>query len=73
MRQMGFDDHSIRWTATFYENSSSVVVVNGETGPIFELGRVVRQGCPLAPYLFLIYIDALGHILNDKQYDIETI
>ena len=31
----------------------------------FPLQRSIRQGCPLAPYLYVIIADALGYMLQD--------
>jgi hypothetical protein len=39
--------------------------VNGKASKVFVIKRSMRQGCPLAPYLFLI----VGEALNDKIYE----
>lgn len=46
------------------ENASAAVIVNGEQSKAFRLQRSVRQGCPLAPYLFLLTVDVLGQMLQ---------
>jgi hypothetical protein len=50
---------------------SSLVKVNGELGEDFRLARSVKQGCPLAPYLFILTTDVLGHMLDDPKHEIK--
>jgi hypothetical protein len=45
--------------------------VNGTIGPDFQLAHSVRQGCPLAPYLFILITDVLGHMMPDPRYGVE--
>lgn len=49
------------------ENASAAVIVNGEQSKTFKLQRSVRQGCPLAPYLFLLTVDVLGQMLQHQD------
>jgi hypothetical protein len=41
-------------------DAESAVVVNGELSDSFSIQRGVRQGCPLAPYLFLVVAQTLN-------------
>ncbi|XP_059064555.1 uncharacterized protein LOC131856693 [Cryptomeria japonica] len=40
--------------------------INGSLSAPFPLGRSIRQGCPLAPALFVIAFEALFYILRDN-------
>ena len=60
MGRMGFQQTWINQVMALSENASAVVIVNGEQSNTFKLQRSVRQGCPLAPYLFLLTVDVLG-------------
>jgi hypothetical protein len=42
-----------------------------ETRENFRLARSIRQGCPLAPYLFILATDVLGHMLDDPKHEIK--
>lgn len=47
-----------------FENASPVVNLNCNLGNNFKVKRGVRQGCPVAPYLFLILGEVLTHIIK---------
>ena len=71
MNKLGFNNTFIRWTTSLYQEAESVVLVNGQHSPAFSLERAVRQGCPLAPYLYLLVADVLGYMLQDLEYGIQ--
>ena len=64
MERMGFHQTWIKQVMALNKNASAAVIVNGEQSKTFQLQRSVRQGCPLAPYLFLLTVDVLGQMLQ---------
>jgi len=71
LEKLGFRDTWIRWVKALYKGASSIVKLNGEIGPDFKLAHSVRQGCPLAPYLFILATDVLGYMLADPKNEVE--
>lgn len=47
-------------------DASGHVNVNGKLSPSFAIRRGVRQGCPLAPYLFLIVAEVLNFMVKEQ-------
>lgn len=62
MERVGTNKQFLSWIKMLVANASAAVNLNGSTCDIFPIERVVRQGCPLAPYLFLIVGEFLYHI-----------
>jgi mannosylglycoprotein endo-beta-mannosidase len=71
LSKLGFNGRWIKWVCTLYHEVTSTIKINGEVGPDFQLTHSVRQGCPLAPYLFILAIDVLGHMLDDPRHGVE--
>ena len=63
--KFGFGERWIfKGISTLYTSASSKVLLAGGKGPAFSITRSVRQGCPLAPYLFLFFAEAMSRFLN---------
>jgi hypothetical protein len=71
LSKLGFCPTWIRWISSLYWLASSSVKVNGEPRENFRLARSVNQGCLLAPYLFILATDVLGHMLDNPKHEIE--
>ena len=68
----GFGLSFINWINLFYSDIQSCVVNNGWAGFFFELGRGVRQGCPLSPYIFFLCAEILAAAIR-KDTEIKGI
>jgi hypothetical protein len=65
MLQLGFDTEWISWVMALYRGVSVTMEINKSFCPKFDLHQSFKQGCPLAPYLFLLSMDVLGHMFID--------
>ena len=50
-----------------YRSAHSRVLLAGDRGERFSISRSVRQGCPLAPTLFLFLAEAMSNFLSDQD------
>lgn len=83
LRDLEVDWKDRRLIRQLYMRQTAVVRVEGEDSLPAEIGRGVRQGCPLSPLLFSIYAEAMmkeamegmeegikvgGNIINDVRF-----
>lgn len=59
LSRYGLPGGFVNWLKTLYAEAESFPFVNGWSGPSFEVGSGVRQGCPLSPLLYVFAIDPL--------------
>ena len=64
MRALGLPPKWRNCTSALYRTATSSVLMAGSRGPAFQLQRSVRQGCPLAPYLYLFVTEAFSAYLQ---------
>ena len=57
MNDMGFAPHLVRLLQNLYKDQEAAVRIDGETSGWFSVGKGVRQGCILSPYLFHVYAE----------------
>ncbi|MCO5601072.1 hypothetical protein L7F22_055189 [Adiantum nelumboides] len=65
--RMGFSLAWIRGIFALYRSASSSVIIGGHVGCTFQLSRSVRQGCPLAPYLFLLLAETMADLIKAQE------
>lgn len=64
---MNFGVDVKKWVNLFYSEITSCVMVNGEYSEYFPIGRGVRQGDPLSPYLFLLCAEILAQAIREND------
>ena len=50
-----------------YDKPTANIILNGEILKAFPLSSGKRQGCPLSPVLFNIFLEVLLHKLENKK------
>jgi hypothetical protein len=64
MERMGFADTWMRWIRSCVCQSSMSVLVNGSPMADLSVGKGLRQGDPLSPFLFLIVAEGLTGLMR---------
>ncbi|GMI83351.1 hypothetical protein HRI_002004400 [Hibiscus trionum] len=60
---MGFGNRWRNWISMCVSSAKIAVLVNGFPSKFFSINRGLRQGCPLSPYLFNIFGEALSSLI----------
>ncbi|MCO5548119.1 hypothetical protein L7F22_001577 [Adiantum nelumboides] len=71
LSRMGFPDAWIQGISALYRSASAAVTIGGNVGRSFTISRSVRQGYPLAPYLFLFFAQAMALYLRVRTSQIQ--
>lgn len=64
LKALNMPDEFIHWIELCICTASFSVQVNGELAGFFQSKRGLRQGCALSPYLFVICMNVLSHMLD---------
>ncbi|GAU51046.1 hypothetical protein TSUD_371240 [Trifolium subterraneum] len=64
MIKMGFSEGWLKWMRACVFQSSTSILINGSPTEDFMVGRGLRQGDPLSPFLFLIAVEGLTGLMR---------
>jgi hypothetical protein len=65
--QSGFGSMVTNWLMNCVISATYAVLINDEPSSFFQQGRVLRQGCPLSPLLFILVMEGLSIFLKKGQ------
>ena len=71
--KLGFPCAWIKGVSALYRHASSSVLFSGGYGTLFPISRSVRQGCLLAPFLFILYGEAQSSFLISSTMAIQAL
>ncbi|CAI5969000.1 unnamed protein product [Closterium sp. NIES-65] len=65
--KLGFPPRFVGWIETLHRDLHTRLCINGWTGEQIQMRKGVRQGCPLAPYLFLCAVEPLSRLVEKRE------
>ena len=71
MEELGFGPKWRRWIEGCQSNARASILVNGVPTDEFEMGRGLRQGDPMSPFLFILAIEGF-HAVLQKAVQVEV-
>ncbi|OWZ01615.1 Pol Polyprotein [Phytophthora megakarya] len=66
LHHFGFGATFRNWVKTFYYQTSVSIMLNNSPGEPFLLGAGVRQGDPLSPGLFVVFVEPMMNFLRAR-------
>ena len=68
LKAFNFGNNFIHWITILYTKIQSCISNNGYFSEYFELGRGIKQGCPISALLFILVAEVLAiHIQNNGK------
>ena len=64
LRKFNFGKNFQRWVSILYNNIYSCLLINGNLSELVYIKRGVRQGCPLSPLLYILFVEPLASFIN---------
>ena len=70
LRWLGFPESFITMVNALYNEASVRLIINGKLGERITQTRGVRQGCPLSPFIFALFVEPLGELLRAQAHEL---
>lgn len=68
LNHFGFQSYFTNWIKTLYNSPTASVITNGIISKPFQLLRGTRQGCPLSPLLFALFIEPMAASIRQSNH-----
>ena len=67
LKHFGFGPKFIKWTLMLYKSGQSCVLTNGFLSSFFSISRSMRQGCPIASYLYILQAEPMAESIRKNS------
>ena len=67
LKKFNFGNRFIMWVKILYTDIKSRILVNGQLSDEVNVRRGVRQGCPLSPVLYVLFIEPLARFIMSRK------
>ena len=64
---MGIERTYLNIVKAIYDEPTATIIFNGEKLKAFPLRSEIRQGCPLSPLLFNIFLEVLATAIREEK------
>ena len=66
-KKMGIEGTCLCIVKAIYDKPTANIILNGEKLKVFPLRSGPRQGCPLSPLLFNIFLEVLATAIREEK------
>ena len=67
LQRVGIEGTYLNIIKTIHKKPTAIIILNGEKLKTFPLRSGTRQGCPLSPLLFDIYLEVLAKAIRKEK------
>jgi hypothetical protein len=67
LKKYGFLKNFREWITILYKKAQSSILTNGFMSAYFKISRSVRQGCPIAPHLYILQAEPMANAIRKSK------